>query len=966
MEMREPAELYPPNPREVPPDLTVPSRAYRRSAWIAFGGILAFVALYLGLTAHLGWTVYRLLRDAFVGGHFLSFLWAIPVSFFFAFLVRGLFAFPRRPRAGVVEVRPEDEPRLFELVHRIADDVRAPRPQRVFLSADVNAAVYYDLSFWNLLLPTRKNLELGLGLVNALSLDELKAVIGHELGHFAQRTMAVGRWVYVAQQIAGQIVASRGVFDGILHWISSIDLRVAWIGWIMRLMVWAIRAVLDTAFRILVLAQRALSREMELQADLVAVSVSGSDSLIHALHRLNDADASWDHVLSIADGDTARSRPPADLLAIQTRVMEHHRRARSSPRLGLTPELPVDERDRMRHRVFQAELAQPPRMWSTHPPNHEREENAKRVYLPSTLDARSPWLLFTNPEATRRTVTRALLEAAWPDAKHEPVPIEQTLARIDEDYARPPLGARYRGLYLDRALTGGVARVADLYDPIADASREGVLADLDALYPESLTHDLERWVELGVERRQLLALQAGVLTAPGGMIRHRGQEIPRKQLAQVLERVKHEHTSAEDRVLAHDRAIRTAHRRAARSLGADWERYVVSLAALLHYAEHVSADLRDSAGYLRHVIDVVTADGHVSDSERTRVLAAAQDLYAILDTAFAQRASVTLPDAVAQKLGHARFDEVLTDSFDLGAPAREDLGDWLNVIDSWVSVVLGAFGALTETTLDALLDAEALVAEHVRSATDPGPAPSPAEVPAQYPTRVTGQERERHMKLSFWDRFQLADGFWPGTARFVAASALLAPALFVTGAASTTTLTVYNGLGVPVVVSIDGDEARIAPRSFDTLDVSAHDHAAVVARTMEGEEIERFEADLDDAWAHPVYNVASAAALVEWTAVYGPRSAPPDRPLGAPRFFTTNADAIFVDPPESISSSRGSSGGTRLVLAAVVDLPPPMQRQLVQRPAERAALAGAHARFDASTDPDVLTWMGSLEQAEQL
>lgn len=91
--------------------------------------------------------------------------------------------------------------------------------------------MFYDLSLINLLLPSRKNLDIGLGLVNVLNLGELKAVLAHEFGHFAQRTMAVGRWVYIAQQIAAHIVGKRDALDRVLATLSRIDLRVAWIGW---------------------------------------------------------------------------------------------------------------------------------------------------------------------------------------------------------------------------------------------------------------------------------------------------------------------------------------------------------------------------------------------------------------------------------------------------------------------------------------------------------------------------------------------------------------------------------------------------------------------------------------------------------------------------------------------------------------------------------------------------------------
>ena len=47
----------------------------------------------------------------------------------------------------------------------------------------MNAAVFYDLSIFNLFFPSKKNLEIGLGLVNVLNLGEFKAILAHEFGH---------------------------------------------------------------------------------------------------------------------------------------------------------------------------------------------------------------------------------------------------------------------------------------------------------------------------------------------------------------------------------------------------------------------------------------------------------------------------------------------------------------------------------------------------------------------------------------------------------------------------------------------------------------------------------------------------------------------------------------------------------------------------------------------------------------
>jgi Zn-dependent protease with chaperone function len=202
----------------------------------------------------------------------------------------------------------------------------------------------------------------------------MTAVLAHELGHFAQRSMAVGRWVYIAQQVAGQIVASRSWLDRALSALSSVDLRVAWIGWVMRIIVWSIRSLLDTTFGLVILAQRALGREMEFQADLVSVSLTGSDALVHALHRLGAADGAWSNALSITAREASAGHAVPDVFALQTRIIERMAGILNEPKHGASPELPA--RGRQEHRVFEQQLAEPPRMWSTHPANRDREDNA--------------------------------------------------------------------------------------------------------------------------------------------------------------------------------------------------------------------------------------------------------------------------------------------------------------------------------------------------------------------------------------------------------------------------------------------------------------------------------------------------------------------------------------------------------------------------------------------------------------
>ncbi|MCA9609353.1 MAG: M48 family metalloprotease, partial [Myxococcales bacterium] len=955
-------ELFVPRPEGVPADLTAPTAAYRRQTWLAFGGLLLFVALYLGLTGYLGWVVWRLLYDAFTGGNaVLGIVLSIPPLFFLAFLVPGLFVVKHQADPTQVQITAETQPELFAFVNRIADEAGAPRPHKVFVTARVNAAVFYDLSFRNLLFPTRKNLEIGLGLVEGLTLDELKAVIAHEFGHFAQRTMAVGRWVYVSHQIAGHVIVHRGWIDNLLRGLSYTDIRIAWIGWILRLLVWSIRAVFDTAFRLIVLAHRALSREMELQADLVAVSVSGSDSLIHALHRLGPVDDAWDAAVRFSNTEIDKKRPPEDLFSIQARVLEHLRRVFDDETFGEVPERPRAAREA--HRVFEEALAQPPRMWSTHPPNREREDNAKRRYIPSSLDERPAWSLFRDAASLRREVTKRFYDAGGPKPVEDPsVPIEETLERVDEDYRRPSLDRRYRGAYLGRTIVGNAAKVRDLYCKVPEVGREAILRGIDGLYPESLKEELERMLDLRQEKSLLEALQDGVLDAPGGVIRYRGREIPRKQLADVVEGVKAEHAAAEAKIIEHDRRVRSLHRAAAREVSPAWDAYRSSLVQLMHWADHVSANVRDAHGYLMHAVNIVLADGHVSASERRWLVSAANDLYGALEDIYRDREWVSVPERVEEEGGDL-WGELLERSFGLLPPHEQNIGDWLNIIDGWVFLTCLPLEKAVATSLELLLEAEDHVATCLRDETEPGPAPPSASVPDRYVSFVEGAHRERQKRLGWWDRFVTADGFVPGLLRLVVASAVLVPALALGSMAlGDSTVHVYNGLAIPVEVSIGDREIRVGARDSVEVSIPSTDDVRITTRTSDGREVESFDAEVEHGWAHYAYNVAGAAPLVTWQAMYdvagGGNSE--ETSIGAPRWLQTDADAIFRDPPSSVSVSSRSSRATRDVLTGVGDVPASVALGYVEDEAQRRAMIRAHLRFDPSSDRHLAEWVESL------
>ncbi|MCC0176004.1 M48 family metalloprotease [Waterburya agarophytonicola K14] len=759
--------IYPASPIDVPPNLRKPRKSYKQRAILAMVGLSLFVTLYFTLTSWFIWTAYRLFTTPNV--EFEGMFIGVLSSFLAVFMVKPLLRVRHSSESKDIEITAKDEPRLFEFIYRLADEAQAPRPHRVFLSPRVNAAVFYDVSILNLFFTSKKNLEIGLGLVNILTLGEFKAVLAHEFGHFAQRSMAVGRWVYIAQQIASHIIHERDALDKFLRVLSRVDIRIAWIGWLLSLIVWSIRSLLETAFRWLLLAQRALSREMEFQADLVAVSLTGSDALVHALHRIHAADDAWDRTLSFASSEMRNNRLVTDLFTIQNHSINKMREILNDQEYGQAPKLPDLEPEN--HRVFQAAIAESPRMWSTHPSNVDRENNAKRIYVANACDNRSTWDLFANSKQIRLKMTKNLLDGASPSNDAKSVNIQDSLEQFDHQYSRLYLNPLYQGNYLGRSIVGHAASTPELYE--SSHKNRNLEQDLASLYPESLVDDLEKLRVLESEKASLRALQEGYVKAPEGVIRHRGKTISRLDLPSTIAQVNVELRAVKERILFHDRLCRTTHRRIAVKMGRGWEQYLVGLLEILHYTDHTEANLRDALGYLDNVVGVITADGNVSGKELQRLLVAATEVYQVLALVYEQSSLVKIDANLSQAFDNLTWGEILG-SFELVSPDRQNINQWMNIIHNWFGVTINALSALKLEALEQLLKAEEMLSNAYRQSETLETAPDPSQTPEQYSVLLPGKERKRQTRLGWWDRFQTADGLVPQILRLVVAGTIIA------------------------------------------------------------------------------------------------------------------------------------------------------------------------------------------------
>lgn len=167
-------------------------------ALLAFVLLVGFyIAALSVVAASVTVVILPFVMDIHLGFTTVAFLVGEVLSPCVALIILGVSLTVRRVDMSTdsVAVSRTDAPRLWTMVDDIAKQAGTRTPTELRLMAEPNAKVTEDLRFLGLL-PGIRRLYLGLPLMVSLTRDELYAVLGHELGHYARRHIGFGALVY--------------------------------------------------------------------------------------------------------------------------------------------------------------------------------------------------------------------------------------------------------------------------------------------------------------------------------------------------------------------------------------------------------------------------------------------------------------------------------------------------------------------------------------------------------------------------------------------------------------------------------------------------------------------------------------------------------------------------------------------------------------------------------------------------
>lgn len=473
------ASTYPPNPEQVPEDLLKLPGSYKWRVIFAVTGIALFIIIYLGIAVMSAWlAIYGIQQNYPFLEHDNSVMRIALVAIsamLFIFTLKFLFKKYKTDDSLTTQIYEKDHPELFAFIRQLCKDTGAPFPKKIVVNEDINAAVYYDKPLLSLIMPTRKNLLIGLGLMNSVNMSQFKAIMAHEFGHFSQKSMKVGSYVYISNRIIHDMVYQRDAWDKFLSVWAGIDLRISFPAWILIGITWVLRHLFQLIYTGINLLHASLSRQMEFNADLTAVRVTGSEAIISGLARLEATSAAWEETMGLL------SRASEHQL-YSDNVFYHHEKA-IIRNLEHQPDLvPSPDKDGFRFHNDEEPMSG---MYASHPSNFKRERNAMKRFIAGPEDERSPWILMGKAEELQQAVTVKLYKSGADEKEtFEFKPAEEVAKFIEQELAETTYHPQYHGIYDDRIIFETDLPPAAFTSMLTTSSGPDLLTRYNNLYGE--------------------------------------------------------------------------------------------------------------------------------------------------------------------------------------------------------------------------------------------------------------------------------------------------------------------------------------------------------------------------------------------------------------------------------------------------------------------------------------------------
>jgi Zn-dependent protease with chaperone function len=407
------------------------------------------------------------------------------------FLLKFLFKRNKTDLSNFTEVKRSEEPKLFAFIDEIVAETKTNFPKKVFLSSEVNASVFYDSSFWSMFLPIKKNLHIGMGLVNSVTHDELKAILAHEFGHFSQRTMKVGSFVYNVNQIIYNMLYDNDSYGNLIHkWGNVSGYFSIFVAAAVKI-IQAIQWILQKMYGIVNKSYMALSREMEFHADEVAANVTGYIPLKTSLLRMDLADKSYNSILQFYENKFSEGWISENIFKEHTYIMNFFADKQGIAIINRLPEVKPENTN-----SFNTSKLVIKNQWASHPEIEERIAALEKIGIvkpnPNIEPASS---IFMDAPETEKKLTQKLFGRVNYPTENIKINFDNFTKEFEADYERESFNEAFKGYYNQHSPTNfsmeNINSSTDTFenlfnDEIANVPRELATAQQDLMILENI------------------------------------------------------------------------------------------------------------------------------------------------------------------------------------------------------------------------------------------------------------------------------------------------------------------------------------------------------------------------------------------------------------------------------------------------------------------------------------------------
>ena len=359
------------------------------------------------------------------------------------FLLKFMFKKHIVDRSHLVELTAESDPHLFAFIDSLVKEVGTQFPKKIYLSADVNACVFYDSSFWSMFLPIRKNLQIGLALVNSVSVHEFKAILAHEFGHFSQRSMKIGSYVYNVNQIIYNMLYENNWYGTLAQKIADIHVIIGFFVMVAVKIIQGIQFILRKVYEVVNLSYMSLSREMEFHADEVAAHIAGSKPLITSLLRFSLADEAYNNVLSYYDERFTEAVTTNNIYPQHYFVLNFLGKENGLPVVNQLPMVGLEQLNR-----YNKSKLVITDQWASHPSTEDRIKRLEQLDLvPTHEDLRPASAVFSHIEAHQQLLTQKIFSTVVYSKPTTELPAQKFATDYTENYHKRRFSSFFNGYF---------------------------------------------------------------------------------------------------------------------------------------------------------------------------------------------------------------------------------------------------------------------------------------------------------------------------------------------------------------------------------------------------------------------------------------------------------------------------------------------------------------------------------------